>query len=148
MSWSYKKVGPNWCTRQELRIEARGIPGMQATCCEAGMLSHLLQYKPAAHCSVLWHLTQTARTPKISSLISLSVFKKAFGYRISQVVCHSAAQTQHLEDGKTLSPGSDSHSDKLYSANAALYSSQHASPCVTCRRIATIIDDRGEDCYA
>lgn len=37
---------------------------------------------------------------------------------------------------------------ELYSENAALYSSQHTSPCVARLRIATIIDDRGEDCYA
>lgn len=32
--------------------------------------------------------------------------------------------------------------------NAALYSSQQIGPCVTRLGVTTIIDDRGEDCYA
>lgn len=149
MSWSYKEVGPTSCARRELRIEAGGIPGMWATCRQAGKLSHLLQYRPAAHRSALWHLTQTACCRKINSLSSTYAFLNAFVYRMNQVVFYSAAKrsTWRIKNLSTSTPGSAIQT-KLYSHKAALYSSQHTSPCVTFLRIATIIDDRGEDCYA
>lgn len=41
------------------------------------------------------------------------------------------------------------NSKKVHVGNhPGLYSAQHTSSCVTSQRMATIIDDRGEDCYA
>jgi len=52
-----------------------------------------------------------------------------------------------IKDLCTFTPGSAIQT-KLDRDNSAQYSAQHTSPCVTFLRIATIIDDRGEDCYA
>lgn len=66
-------------------------------------------------------------------------------YRCNQVVFYSAASGGDKKK-KNWSGGcaaqTDVHSEKQ------LYSSRHSGPCVTCLRMATIIDDRGEDCYA
>lgn len=146
MSWSYKKIGSKSCARKELSVVARRIPGMWATCCQAGKLSHLLQYRPAAHCAALWHLTQTAAV-KSARCIWLFCVPKCFLDAEFTKLCF----TVQLKTGrKSLPPPTPGFTiqTKLYSDNAALYSSQHTSPCVTSLRIATIIDDRGEDCYA
>lgn len=62
-------------------------------------------------------------------------------------LCFTLHSISRIENLSTSTPGSTIQT-QLYSDNAAQYSSQHTSPCVTCLRMATIIDDRGEYCYA
>lgn len=82
-----------------------------------------------------------------------NVLLNAFGYRINLAPFYSAHRRGTLSIKKKKNPFySDSRAAPFkHNPTVIIQPGIHLNtpgPCATCLRIATIIDDRGEDCYA